>query len=175
MAPRNGQALKGRNNDSNGGAWVCALPGSAPSGHGFAWPIGDLALGGSAPSRIGSVWPIGDFVRGGSAPSGLGLSGGTIPPRVAPWAVSLRPRWGFEPGEPILPRPNGALCDSPGQRPISANLFALTSGVGRVWSQDGNDRRVRRGLGSPTYLLSDRLEESGPHQRGLEGASIGQI
>ena len=60
-----------------------------------------------APSGHGFAWPIGDFVRGGSAPSGLGLSGGTIPPRVAPWAVSLCPVGASNRVNPSFPAPTG--------------------------------------------------------------------
>ena len=108
----------------------------APSRMGSVWPVGDLALGGFAPSRIGSVWPVGDFVRGGSAPSGLGfawpvgdsalggfapsglgLSGGTIPPRVAPWAVSLRPVGASNRVNPSFPAPTGRYVIAQGNAP----------------------------------------------------------
>ena len=105
-APRNGQALKGRNNDSNGGAWVCALPGSAPSGHGFAWSFGGFVRGGFAPSGLGSVWPVGDSALGGFAPSGLECIW-TVGPRVAPWAVSLRPVGALNRVNPSFPAPTG--------------------------------------------------------------------
>ena len=105
MAPQNEQALKGRNIVSNGGGWVCALPGSAPSGHGFACSFGGLTWSGVA-SRPGSVWPIGDLALGGFAPSGLECIW-TVGPRVAPWAVSLRPVGASNRVNPSFPAPTG--------------------------------------------------------------------